>query len=104
MSKIGAKIQRQKRGKRCYSKPPKAKFLEDRCPANSERLLEATSKFNSTVKEVYLGQEVEEEKPREIESLSHSYVRRIVSALVLAALVFWFVLDIPNCQSLPHAF
>lgn len=108
MSKIGAKIQREKQGKRYYSKRPKAEVLEDRCQTNSEPLIEEsaidTQKFKSNVKEVYLGREVVEPKPRETEPLPHSYVRRVVSALVLAALVFWFVLDIPNCQSLPHAF
>ena len=117
MSKIGAKIQREKRGKRYYSKRPKAMVLEDRCQTNSEKLLSAspivTSKvaaeasrpttplFPSTVKEVYLGQEVAEPDIRYPE---HTYARRISAALILAALVFWFVMDLPNCQSLPHAF
>lgn len=109
MSKIGAKISRQKGVKPRPPLPhhPKTNILEDRCQTNSEPLLKTepidTTKFKSSVKEVYLGREVAEPENR-YELPKHSYARRISAAIILAALIFWFVLDLPNCQSLPRAF
>lgn len=119
MSKIGAKILREKRGQRYYSKRPKARVLEDRCQTNSEKLLSAspivTSKveekaspqttplFPSTVKEVYLGQEVAESRTC-YAPIEYPYARRISAAIILIALVFLFVSGLMDCQSLPRAF
>jgi len=110
MSKIGAKIQREKRGQRYYSKRPKARVLED-CPTEKTPSVEVTLDtdksreiFKSTVKEVYLGREVGDPPTRVIEPLAHTYARRIGSALLLATLVLLFVSGIFDCESLPHAF
>jgi hypothetical protein len=123
MSKIGARIKKQKRqsGEIPRRDPEmpwqrKTDILEDRCQTNSERLIQAVSVdtakkkdvladlFKSDVKEVYLGREVVESKPSVAEPLTHTYARRLGAMLFLATIVLWFVLDLPNCQSLPHAF
>lgn len=122
MSKIGARIKKQKRqsGEIPRRDPEmpwqrKTDILEDRCQTNSERLILAvpidTAKrkdvsadlFKSEVKEVYLGREVVEPKPQS-EPRAHTYTRRLGGLLFLVTVVLWFVLDLPNCQSLPHAF